>query len=116
MKKFAVLAASSALIWSGAAIAQEVAATEAAPEAASEAEAGFSDAEIASFVTAAMGIQSMDETLTDEAKQARSIEILEEAGIEPATFNAIGAAMGSDPEVAERIQAAAQELATQAAG
>lgn len=84
--------------------------TDTAPMAAAEPTApgsdmAFTDAEIQSFAAAAMKIQNLEGDET--AKQEQAAAIVANAGIDPATFNAIGAAMQSDPAVAERVQLAA---------
>lgn len=99
----------------GAAIATE-ATPSLAPELAAapveSASASFTDAEIGSFVTAAVAVRAMeaqsagDPTATPESKNTRAMQILADAGIDAGTYNAIGRAMRVDTTVMQRVQAA----------
>ena len=77
-------------------------------EAEAEASASFTEAQIDSYVTAAIEVQEMqaDTTLDDAAKQERASAILAQSGLDPRTFNAISDAVQTDPEIAERVQLA----------
>ncbi len=75
----------------------------------------FTDAEIESFAEAAVEIQELrgNATLDDAAKQQQAATIVADAGIDAETYNAIGAAMKTDPEVAQRVQLALANAAGQ---
>lgn len=74
----------------------------------------FSDAEVKSFAAAAIEIQAL---LGEEAaKQEQAAQIVANSGIDAETFNAIGTAMQTDPELAQRVQLAAADLQPQPAG
>ena len=51
-----------------------------------------------------------DTALDAAAQQRRAGEILAQAGLDTTTFNAIRAAVASDPAVAERVQLALANL------
>lgn len=72
------------------------------------ASASFSEAQIDSYVSAAIAVQEMqaDSSLDAAAQQARAGSILAEVGLDPSTFNAISDAVKSDPAVAQRVQIA----------
>ena len=76
--------------------------------AGAETATSFTDAQIDSYVTAAMSVQEMqaDTALDAAAKQQRAGEILAESGLDADTFNSISDAVQSDPSVAERVQLA----------
>ncbi len=93
--------------------------TSSAPELSAEAapatgEAAFTDAQIQSFAAAALEIQNL--TGDDAAKQEQAAAIVAQSGIDAATFNAIGQAMQTNPEVAERVQLAAAGMQGQPEG
>lgn len=85
------------------------AAQEIAPEAAGQ---DYTDAEIASFAAAAMAIRELqgDETLDDTAMRSQAEAIVAENGLDAQTYNAIGTAAQSDPEVAQRVQLALAQM------
>lgn len=133
MKLLQTLLAGTALVMAGGAVAQTVpqdaAPQEMAPsedaetttEAPADAtmpadqtaqataqDASFTDAEIQGFAAAALKIQALD---ADPAtKNEKVAEVVAQSGIDAETFNAIAAAMKSNPEVAERVQVAAREI------
>lgn len=120
MKTFAMTGTLAAmLLGAGAATAQELPpqaqatpAQDAAPITGEAAAVAFTDAEIASFVEAAIAMRAAQAELagdagaTAETRQAKAMEVLGAAGIAPATYNAIGEAMQSDPALAQRVQLA----------
>lgn len=114
MKMIVTLSGAAVLLAANAASAQELpgqpAGDPAAAELSTEADAAaqFSDAEIAGFAEAMLGIRELqaDSALDATAKQEQAGAIVAEAGIDPRTFNAIGQAMQSDPEIAQRVQLA----------
>ncbi|NCP12867.1 MAG: DUF4168 domain-containing protein [Sphingomonadales bacterium] len=70
--------------------------------------ADFSDEQIEGFATAALKIQAMqNDPAANEQQMAAAVT---QSGIDLQTFNAIGAAMQSNPEVAQRVQTAAREI------
>lgn len=76
--------------------------------------ANFTDAQIEGFASAALKIQALDSDPTaadPAAKNAKMAEIVAQSGIDVSTFNAISAAMDANPEVAQRVQMAAAEMA-----
>ncbi|MEO5706223.1 MAG: DUF4168 domain-containing protein [Alteraurantiacibacter sp.] len=80
-----------------------------APETTLEAPADplaeqFTDGQITGFVKAMTAIQALPGD--DAAKQAQAVQIVTEAGIDAATYNAIGTAMQSDPALADRVRLA----------
>ncbi len=77
-----------------------------APAADAAASAHFSDEQIDAFVGAAIDIRA----LAPEARQEQAGAILAEHGLDPDTYNAIGAAAQSDEDVAERVQLAIAEV------
>jgi hypothetical protein len=93
-------------------------ATSAPAEAAPAQPTEFTDQQIDSFGQAIVKIQdvSADATLDETQKQERMVAIVQEEGLDPQTFNAIGSAAQSDPELQQRVQLAlanAQGGATQ---
>ncbi|UVI39721.1 DUF4168 domain-containing protein [Qipengyuania spongiae] len=74
----------------------------------------FSDTEVRSFAAAAIEIQNL--AGEEAAKQEQAAQIVANAGIDAETFNAIGTAMQTDPELAQRVQLAAAELQPEPAG
>ncbi|MGJ3231490.1 MAG: DUF4168 domain-containing protein [Oceanicaulis sp.] len=85
--------------------------------------AELTDAQVESFIDAAMGIQGlvaeyrpqMQAAESEEAlmalqqdAQAEIIVVVEEAGLTPDLYQSIGAAAQSDPDVAQRLQAEAR--------
>ena len=77
-----------------------------------EAIRAFSDEEINSFAVAAMAMRDLraDETLDEVARQARAEAIVAEAGLDVATYRAIGNAAQTDPAVAMRVQEAVNAM------
>ncbi len=84
----------------------EVAKADIAADAAVETD--FTDEQITAFVGAAMEIRGLDpeRTLEGAQRQAQAEGIVAEHGLDPETYNAIGVAAQSDPEVAQRVQLA----------
>jgi|TARA_R100000501_G_scaffold13151_3_gene24102 PBP1b-binding outer membrane lipoprotein LpoB len=72
-----------------------------------------SDAEVDSFATALVEIDKVqaDTTMEPADKQQKMVSTLQANGLEPQRFNAIAQAAQADPELGQRIQAAAQEKA-----
>lgn len=128
--KYALLAATG-LLFSATAYAQSAdqaaapapgaaaPATEAAPAPATEAApaaqpgapadaASFTDEQINHFASAMVKIQGVaaDATIDETQKQTQMVAIVQAEGLDPETFNAIGAASQSNPEVQERVQLA----------
>lgn len=83
----------------------------------------LTDAQVASFIDAAMGIQAViaeyqPQVQTAESEeaamalqrnaQAELVAAVEEAGLTPEVYQSIGAAAQSDPAVAQRLQAEAE--------
>lgn len=64
----------------------------------------YSDQQITGFVRAMTAIQAL--AGDDAARQAQAIEIVSEAGIDAATYNAIGTTMQIDPALADRVRTA----------
>lgn len=105
------------------ATAPDAAPSEAAPDAAipapndtagmTEAQA-FTDEEVQSFAAADLQIQGLQGDANSSQEQAASI--VASSGLDAETFNAIGSAMQTDPELAERVQLAAAELQGQTPG
>jgi len=80
-----------------------------APEAAAPADAAsFTDEQVNSFASAMVQIQGVaqDATIDETQKQTQMVAIVQSAGLDPETFNAIGAAAQSDPELQQRVQLA----------
>jgi hypothetical protein len=121
--KYALLAATG-LLFSATAYAQSAdQAAVPAPEAAApatEAEspaaqpgapadaASFTDEQINDFASAMVKIQDVaaDATIDDTQKQTQMVAIVQAEGLDPETFNAIGSASQSDPELQQRVQLA----------
>ena len=131
MKTLDILLAGSAMVLASGVAAQNMnpqptdpapapaqeATMEQAPAAAATDQAtasDFSDTEVKSFAAAAIEIQNLSGE--EAAKQAQAAQIVANAGIDAETFNAIGIAMQTDPELAQRVQLAAAELQPQPAG
>lgn len=94
--------------------AQTTPATPATPDASaapgtSGAAAPVTDAEVTQFATAALAVTKVqgDTTIPAADKNAKSIEAITAAGIDPVRFNEISQAMRNDPALNERIQKAA---------
>lgn len=71
----------------------------------------FTDAEVESFAAAVVKIQALPGD--DASKQQQAAQIVAESGIDAQTFNAIGTAMQTDAELAERVRAAAAAVQPQ---
>ena len=86
----------------------------------------LTDAQVASFIDAAMGIQAVimeyqpqlqsaeseDAALAlQEEAQGEIMVVVEDAGLTPDVYQSIGAAAQTDPEVAQRLQAEARSRA-----
>jgi hypothetical protein len=78
-----------------------------AATAAATASAAVTDEEVTKFTTAAIAVEkvSNDTTVTDADKQTKMAAAVTGAGLDPARFNAIAAAVKSDPAVKARVQA-----------
>lgn len=84
-------------------------APEAAPApAAPLAVADVSDAEVDSFAKATVKLQAIqaDATIAADLKQAAMQAAVNEAGLDPAKYNAIGKAVQADPALRARVQTA----------
>ena len=133
MKTLTILFAGTAMALAGSATAQSAqeqmadpATTMSAPESRSTettaepmmeeeaATAEYSDAEVQNFSAAVVEIQGLSGD--EAAKQQQAAQIVADSGLDAETFNAIGAAMQSDPELAERVKLAAAEIQSQPAG
>ena len=133
MKTLTILFAGTAMAFAGSAAAQsaeeqmadpattmsapETPATETPAEPMMEEEAAtaeYSDAEVQNFAAAVVEIQGLSGD--EAAKQQQAAQIVADSGLDAETFNAIGAAMQSDPELAERVKLAAAEVQSQPAG
>ncbi|MES2700392.1 MAG: DUF4168 domain-containing protein [Pseudomonadota bacterium] len=64
----------------------------------------FTDQQVSGFVQAMTAIQALPGD--DAAKQAQAVEIVAEAGIDAATYNAIGETMQTDSTLADRVRVA----------
>jgi len=87
-----------------------------APEAAAPATAvttQVSDTEVDSFAKATVAVQKInaDAKLDEAAKQKQMAEAVKSAGLEPARYNDIGKAVGSDPALLAKIQTAMAKYA-----
>mgnify|MGYP001248600531 CR=1 FL=1 len=76
--------------------------------AAPGAAASFTDEQINDFASAMVKIQEVaaDATIDDTQKQTQMVAIVQAEGLDPETFNAIGSASQSDPELQQRVQIA----------
>ncbi|RJY09326.1 DUF4168 domain-containing protein [Aurantiacibacter aquimixticola] len=74
--------------------------------------AEFTDEQIAAFANAALQMRDLnaDGALSDEERQTQAEAIVADAGLDTATYTAIGRAAQSDPAVAQRIQMAISAL------
>jgi len=122
--RFALLAATGLLFSGATAYAQSAdqdsapapeaaapAATAAAPATAPAAPgeaSSFTDEQINHFASAMVKIQDVaaDATIDDAQKQTQMVAIVQAEGLDPQTFNAIGSASQSDPELQQRVQLA----------
>ncbi|WP_338446462.1 DUF4168 domain-containing protein [Pelagerythrobacter marensis] len=106
MKTVFALAAAS-LVVSGGAFAQEAAAPQTAQAAPQSAD--ISDEQVDRFALAALKVEQIagDTTMDQQEKQAKMMAAVEESGMAPQEFNAIAVASQGDPQLQERIQAAA---------
>lgn len=90
------------------------------------ANAELSDAQVASFIDAAMAVQSVVQQYQPQMQAAESreaaaalqqqaqgelVSAVEDAGLTPETYQSIAAAAQTDPQVAERLNAEAQARA-----
>ena len=128
MRYLPTVLAGSALIFASGAIAQTTDDMEAntpqdnstdpamsGPTMSDPATAGtFTDAQVQSFAGAMLELQA----LTGDAatKQQQAAAIIADSGIDAETFNAMGAAMQSDDDLARRVRLAAAELQGKPAG
>jgi len=111
--KLVTITAACVLLSGGAAFAQDTPESAAPPPAASEAApapapTSFTDEQIDGFAEAVVKIRdvSSDTTLDQTAKQTKMVSIVEAAGLDPQTFNAIGQAVQSDPALQQKVQLA----------
>ncbi|WP_448663093.1 DUF4168 domain-containing protein [Sphingomonas sp. CJ20] len=119
---FKSMAIGAALISAPAAFAQTTPTTPATPasptmEAAPAAPAPttpapVSDAEVTQFASAALAVTKVqaDAAVPAADKNAKSVEAITAAGIDPVRFNEISQAMRDDPALNQRIQKAAAAL------
>jgi hypothetical protein len=68
----------------------------------------YSDAQVESFADAVVNVQEIqtDATLDQEQKQTAMVAAVQEAGLDPQTYNSISQAAQSDEQLLERIQLA----------
>lgn len=68
----------------------------------------FTDAQIDSFAAATVKVQEIDAdaTIDASAKQSQMAEAVTAAGLDPATYNEIGAALATDTELRAKVQTA----------
>jgi len=121
--RFALLAASGLLLSGASAYAQSADPVQAAPApeagapaagapaagaAAPAGAATFTDEQVNDFAAAMVKIMGVaeDATIPEADKQTQMVAIVQGTGLDPATFNAIGAAAQSDPELQQRVQLA----------
>jgi len=80
----------------------------AVPTAPPIAASDVSEAEVDSFAQATVKLQAIqaDATIATEQKQAAMQAAVTEAGLDPATYNAIGKAAQADPTLRARVQTA----------
>lgn len=104
MASVALLAATPLLAQGAAAPAAP--ATPAAPAAAA---GNYSETDIKQFAAAAVAVTKIqsDASIVDAEKQPKMLAALQASGIAPEKFNEIGQAAAADPELQQRIQAAA---------
>lgn len=115
MTRILILAAGSALAFAPTAMAQTAPAAPApAATAAAATNATVNDTELTQFVTVALEIEKIkkDTTIPDADKTAKMATAASASGIDPARFNAISQAMGSDTALNARVQAKAAQLAS----
>jgi len=81
---------------------------DAAPTAPPIAASDVSEAEVDSFAKATVKLQAIqaDATIAAEQKQAAMQAAVTEAGLDPATYNAIGKAAQADPTLRAKVQTA----------
>ena len=116
--KFAAIPTLAALMMGGAAAAQDAAPPPAASQPAPEAPAtqqNYSDAQVDSFAHAVVKVQEIqaDATIEQEAKQTAMVAAVQEAGLDPQTYNSMSQAAQQDPQLLERIQLAVAARAGQ---
>jgi len=125
MTKFYALLTTGAALIAAPALAQDAApatpaepTTQAAPAAPAATPATVTDAEVKTFAKAAIAVDKVnkDASLTGDDKNKKLAEAVTTAGIEPARFNEIATASGSDAALQKRIQDAivAEQSATPA--
>ncbi|AKH42949.1 hypothetical protein FHS61_003143 [Altererythrobacter atlanticus] len=104
--KIAVFTVACALMAGGAAFAQDAPAP--APAAPAPGATDFTDQQIDGFAEAVVQIQDVaaDTTLEQADKKSRMAAIVDEAGLDPQTFNAISKAVQSDTELQQKVQMA----------
>jgi hypothetical protein len=110
----AVPPAADAGVTADATVTADAAAPAAAPAPAAGATA-VTDAEVASYATAATKVQTIaaDTALDDAAKQEQMAAAVTASGLDPARFNEISTAINTDVELRTKVQTA---LAAQAPG
>lgn len=110
--KFAAIPVLALFITGGVAVAQDAGpppptASQPAPEAPA-AQQNYSDAQVDSFAQAVVKVQEIqaDATIEQEAKQTAMVAAVEDAGLDPQTYNSMSQAAQQDPQLLERIQLA----------
>jgi hypothetical protein len=80
--------------------------------------AAFTDAQIDSFAAATVKVQQIDAdaTIDAETKQTQMAAAVTEAGLDPATYNEMGAAIAADAELRTKVQTAMARHATPSDG
>jgi hypothetical protein len=77
-------------------------------------EASYSDAQVDSFAQAVVKVQKIqaDATLAQDQKQEAMVTAVQEAGLDPQTYNSMSQAAKADQALLERIQIAVTEHRT----
>lgn len=77
-------------------------------------QASYSDAQVDSFAQAVVKVQEIqaDATLAQDQKQEAMVTAVQEAGLDPQTYNSMSQAAKADQELLERIQLAVTEHRT----
>lgn len=82
-----------------------------ADPAAPAQQASYSDEQVDSFAQAVVKVQEIqaDATLAQDQKQEAMVTAVQEAGLDPQTYNSMSQAAKADQELLERIQIAVTE-------
>lgn len=81
------------------------------PQTGSQQQESYSDTQVDSFAKAVISVQEIqtNATLDQEQKQEAMVAAVEEAGLDPQTYNSISQAAQTDQQLLERIQLAVAE-------